>query len=178
VWGAPDTRIVFDASYLELPIVAADRAALRLARQQCERALAELHDGRNFVHCVKRLIARAGGFRTLEEVADRVHMSPRTLRRRLASYGVNFADLIDEERRNEAQLLLQSSDRSLRWVGEQLGYATLPNFVRAFKRWTGQTPAAYRRSARGDRSDPQSRAGLPSTTAAPKLSAMKFTERI
>jgi AraC-like DNA-binding protein len=179
VWGAPDTRIVFDASYLEWPIVAADRAALRLARQQCERALAELHDGRNFVHCVKRLIARTGGFRTLEEVAERVHMSPRTLRRRLASYGVNFADLIDEERRKEAQLLLKSSDRSLRWVGEQLGYATLPNFVRAFKRWTGQTPAAYRRSVRGNRADSAAPgAGLPATASTPKLSGVKFTERI
>ncbi len=128
------------------------------------------------MHCVRRLIARTGGFRTLEEVAERVQMSPRTLRRRLASYGVNFADLIDEERRKEAQLLLQSSDRSLRWVGEQLGYATLPNFVRAFKRWTGQTPAAYRRSVRPNRGE--SRADLPPTAATPKLSAMKFTERI
>jgi AraC-like DNA-binding protein len=64
---------------------------------------------------VNGLISRTGGFRTREEVADRVHMSPRTLRRRLASYGVNFADLLDEERRKEAQLLLPSSDRKRRY---------------------------------------------------------------
>jgi AraC-like DNA-binding protein len=173
-FGAVDTRIVFDASYLDWPVIAADRAALRLARQQCERELAELHHGRNFVHCVRRLIARTGGFRTLEEVAERVEMSPRTLRRRLASHGVNFADLIDEERRKEAQLLLKSSDRSLRWIGQQLGYATLPNFVRAFKRWTGQTPAAYRRTVRGSR--PPST--LPPASSKSRLSMMKFTERI
>jgi AraC-like DNA-binding protein len=173
-FGAADSRILFDASYLDWPIVAADRAALRLARQQCERALAELHHGRNFVHCVRRLIARAGGFRTLEEVADRVHLSPRTLRRRLAGHGVNFSDLIDDERRKEAQLLLKSSDRSLRWIGQQLGYATLPNFVRAFKRWTGQTPAAYRRTVRASRPP----TALPSPAAKPTLTTMKFTEHI
>jgi AraC-like DNA-binding protein len=179
-FGAPDTRLVFDASHLDWPVVAADRAALRLARQQCERALAELHDGRNFVHCVRRLIPRPGGFSTLEEVSDRVHMSPRTLRRRLANHGVNFADLIDEERRKEALLLLKASDRSLSWIGEQLGYATLPNFVRAFKRWTGQTPAAYRRTVRGNRpvvaAAPSG--SLPQARPAPTLSSMKFTERI
>lgn len=173
-FGAPDTRLVFDASFLDYPLVGADRSALRLARQQCERQLAELHKGRNFVHVVRRLIARSGGFRTLEEVADRVQMSPRTLRRRLANQGVNFADLIDEERRKEAMLLLQTSDKSLRWIGEQLGYATLPNFVRAFKRWTNQTPAAYRRAIH----DRRPATGLPAPGPEPKLPVMNFTERI
>jgi AraC-like DNA-binding protein len=49
---------------------------------------------------------------------------------------------------------LRWSDRSLSRVGEELGYATLPNFVRAFKRWTGRTPAAYRRSQRAAQHTP------------------------
>jgi AraC-like DNA-binding protein len=168
-FDAPDTRMVFDAQLLDLPIVAADRAALRLARAQCERALAELQEGGSFVHCVRRLIARPGGFRTLEEIAERVHLSPRTLRRRLAADGVCFADLIDEERRKEALLLLRSSDRNLRWICEQLGYATLPNFVRAFKRWTGQTPAAYRRTLRKAPVPMPTGNALPAPTAEPML---------
>jgi AraC-like DNA-binding protein len=144
----PDTRIVFDADSLELPLVNPDNATLRLARDQCERALAELQHGASFVDCVRRLIVDARGFRTLEHVAERLHLSPRTLRRRLAAYGVSFADLIDGERQKQAQFLLRSSERELSWICEQLGYATLPNFVRAFKRWTGITPAAYRRSLR------------------------------
>ncbi|HKP58805.1 MAG TPA: AraC family transcriptional regulator [Polyangiales bacterium] len=144
----PDTRIVFEASSLELPLVTPDNATLRLARDQCERALTELQQGASFVDCVRRLIVDARGFRTLEQVAERLHLSPRTLRRRLATYNVSFADLIDGERRKQAQFLLRSSERELSWICEQLGYATLPNFVRAFKRWTGTTPAAYRRGLR------------------------------
>jgi AraC-like DNA-binding protein len=144
----PDTRIVFDARSLDLPLVNPDNATLRLARDQCERALAELQHGASFVDCVRRLIVDARGFRTLEQVAERLHLSPRTLRRRLAAYGVNFGDLIDGERQKQAEFLLRSSERELSWICEQLGYATLPNFVRAFKRWTGITPAAYRRNLR------------------------------
>ena len=168
----PDTRVVFDAQYLDLPLVAADRGTLRLARQQCERLLLELQNGTTFVDCVRRLIAQPRGFRTLEEVASRLHLSPRTLRRKLANHGVGFAELIDDERRKQALFLLRSSDRSLQRVGEELGYATLPNFVRAFKRWTGQTPAAYRRSERA------ARASLPDARETPTVQSMTFTERI
>ncbi|HKU36987.1 MAG TPA: AraC family transcriptional regulator [Polyangiales bacterium] len=144
----PDTRIVFDASSLELPLLNPDSATLRLARDQCERALAELQHGASIVDCVRRLIVDTRDFRTLEQVAERLQLSPRTLRRRLAAYGVGFAELIDGERQKQALFLLRASERELSWVCEQLGYATLPNFVRAFKRWTGTTPAAYRRSLR------------------------------
>jgi AraC-like DNA-binding protein len=146
-----DTRIVFEAASLDLPLVTPDNATLRLAREQCERALQELQSGASFVDCVRRLIAAERGFHTLEQVAERLHFSPRTLRRRLAAYSVTFADLIDSARHKQAQFLLRSSERELSWIGEQLGYATLPNFVRAFKRWTGVTPAAYRRSLRAAR---------------------------
>jgi AraC-like DNA-binding protein len=157
----PDTRIVFAAASLDLPLVNPDNAALRLAREQCERALSELQRGSSFVDCVRRLATGAPGFRSLEQVAERLHVSPRTLRRRLAAHGVSFADLIDAERQAQALFLLRSSDRELSWICEQLGYATLPNFVRAFKRWTGLTPAAYRRSLRAPAAAPLALASRP-----------------
>jgi AraC-like DNA-binding protein len=74
-----------------------------------------------------------------------VRISPRTLRRRLADAKVSFSTLLDEARRDRALLLLRSRDASTKDVAERVGYSNVANFMRAFRRWTGQTPAAYRR---------------------------------
>ena len=71
----------------------------------------------------------------------------------LAEQRTSFADLVDQERQKKALRLLSTShlDLALEEVAAQLGYSTVSNFVRAFHRWTGQTPAAYRRSMRESR---------------------------
>lgn len=143
----PLTQLVFEAKYLELPLVAPDRAGLLLAREQCERALRDLGLDGGIVERVRALIGRREGVRSLEEVAAELHMSPRTLKRRLAAQSISFTKLLEQERSQRARLLLHSSQLSLVEITERLGYSTVPNFARAFRRWTGQTPAAYRRAA-------------------------------
>jgi AraC-like DNA-binding protein len=54
--------------------------------------------------------------------------------------------LLDEDRRERALLLLRAGDLSVTEIGDRLGYQNTQNFERAFRRWTGTTPAAYRRS--------------------------------
>jgi AraC-like DNA-binding protein len=148
-FGQGINRIVFATEALDSPIVMANRAALRLARAQCERALDELGFDTELVDRVRRLLASdAGGFHSLDHVAALVHMSPRTLKRRLAAQGVSFSTLVDRERCEKALLLLRSSRLSIEGVAERLDYATASTFVRAFHRWTGKTPAAYRRARR------------------------------
>jgi AraC-like DNA-binding protein len=158
-WGQPVTRVVFDAAYLELPLAQGDRVAVKLAREQCERALDALGYDGDFVERVRRAIANgenAPGFRSLEGVAASLAVSPCTLKRRLAAEGISFSSLLDRERREKALLLLESPRLSLDQVAQRLGYSTVPNFVRAFHRWTGGTPAAYRRGRRA--SPPSARA--------------------
>jgi AraC-like DNA-binding protein len=75
-----------------------------------------------------------------------MHLSPRTLKRRLAEHGVTYSSLAEGELREKAMLLLRSVDLSLEQVAERTGYSDVANFTRAFRRWTGQTPAQYRRS--------------------------------
>jgi AraC-like DNA-binding protein len=144
-FGQPVTQIVFDSALLDLPMVMPDRAALRLAREQCERELRELGFDGAIVHRVRRLLPKADGFCTITEVAAALHLSPRTLKRRLDAQGVSFSALLDRERRDLALLLLRSPNETLAKISERLGYSTVPNFVRAFRRWTGKTPAAFRR---------------------------------
>jgi AraC-like DNA-binding protein len=66
----------------------------------------------------------------------------------LADEGTSFTSLVDDERRQRAQRLLSIPNVTLEDVAGRLGYSSLSNFVRAFHRWTGQTPAAFRRGTR------------------------------
>ncbi len=148
-FGHPETRLIFDAAVLDLPLATADRAALRLAREQCERELESLGFDTEIGERVRRALSTDDGFRSLGEVASELHVSRRTLTRRLVAQGLSFSEILEQERRDRALLLLRSRE-SLETIGERLGYSTLPNFIRAFQRWTGMTPAAYRRRfARG-----------------------------
>jgi AraC-like DNA-binding protein len=139
-------RLVFDPSLLGAPLVSADPAALRLAQDQCERLLESLGTDSRVVERVRRLVLRRDtGVRSFEELAMAVRVSPRTLRRRLADARVSFSTLLDEARRDRALQLLRSRDVSTKDVAERVGYSNVANFMRAFRRWTGRTPAAYRR---------------------------------
>jgi AraC-like DNA-binding protein len=169
----PVTQIVFDARYLDLPLAQSNPSALQLARDQCERALDALGYDGNLLERARRAISTGGQketFRSLDEVAATLCVSPRTLKRRLGTYGVTFSSLLDVERREKALALLQSSKVSLESVAEQLGYSTLSSFVRAFQRWTGTTPAAYRRQ-RGARTRDGGREGAAPSGSTPRAAS-------
>jgi len=58
--------------------------------------------------------------------------------------GSSFSEVLDEVRRQRALLLLEDRRLALADVAGRLGYSDTANFTRAFRRWTGQTPAAFR----------------------------------
>ena len=148
----PAHRLVFDASILELPVVTSDPAAMELARAQCDRELATQAkagtgtEGWTFLARVRAaIVGRSGdGFRGLDEVARKLHLSTRTLKRRLAEQGSSFSEVLDEVRRQRALLLLEDRRLAIEEVAGRLGYSDAANFTRAFRRWTGQTPAGFR----------------------------------
>lgn len=169
--GQPATRVVFDAAYLDLPLVAPDRAAMRLAREQCERSLLELGQRGTVAERTRRLVMKAEGACCLDDVAETLHLSRRTLKRRLAEEGVTFSGIRNDARRERALLLLQSPDLTLETIAERLGYSTVPNFVRAFRRLTGDTPGAYRRAQlRRSTVPPKFQSGIPAAIPAARAS--------
>jgi AraC-like DNA-binding protein len=146
-FGQATNQLVFDPGVLDLSFVMADPVAQRVAREQCERALDVIGQKASLLTQVRGLIPQQeGGFRTLEQVARCLHVSGRTLKRRLSEHGTSFSELLDEQRRHLAMLLLRSPDSSIEDVADRLGYTDPANFTRAFRRWTGQTPRAFRRS--------------------------------
>lgn len=143
----PANQLVFSAALLDLPIVLADPVARRLAQEQCERELDALGHQGNLVSRVRALVPKqAGGFCTLEEIATLVGHSPRTLKRKLAEQGTAFSEILEQQQRDRALMLLRAPDLSLEHVAERVGYSDVANFTRAFRRWTGLTPGAYRRA--------------------------------
>ncbi len=144
----PRAAFHFSASDLDLPLVAPDRAALRLARDECERQLSALGFDRTLAARVRKLAVTAEGFRRIDDVARELHISTRTLKRRLTEEGVSYTEVIDRERHARAQELLRDADLTLEDIAHRLDYSTLANFVRAFRRWTSETPAQYRKRIR------------------------------
>jgi AraC-like DNA-binding protein len=144
----PKLRIHFAARALDLPLVTPDRAALALAREACERQLGELGFERQLPARVRRLAVGPEGLRSIEAVAHALHLSTRTLKRKLAAEGESFTALVERERQERAFELLRTAQLTLEEVAQRLGYSSVPNFARAFRRWRGETPAQYRRGLR------------------------------
>jgi AraC-like DNA-binding protein len=145
-FDSPANRLIFDASILELPLVSADPGALRLTREQCERELDALGIEGPFHHRVRAMaLPASGGARTLAEVATQLHVSTRTLKRRLAEHRTTFSAILDVERKRRALTLLRSTALTHYQVAQRLGYSDVANFSRAFRRWTGRTPGTVRR---------------------------------
>jgi AraC-like DNA-binding protein len=83
---------------------------------------------------------------TLSMVAKQLHLSERTLRRRLSDNGVSYQALLDDVRKNRAIEVLASSSMSVEQVALEVGFSDAHNFRRAFKRWTGSAPSELRES--------------------------------
>lgn len=145
-FNQPHNRLVFPASHLHLPLLMSDPVAAQLAREQCERELAALGDRSSFVQQVRELIYHeASGFRSVEQVAEQLHMSERTLKRQLAQQGTTYSDILEDLRRHKAMQLLNQRELSIDQIAERLNYSDVANFTRAFKRWMGQTPGQFRK---------------------------------
>ena len=101
---------------------------------------------RSFVDEV-RAFARATlptGKCTIDYCAARMEASPRTIQRRLTDLGFRFSEIVEEQRIDASRRALTDTDDPLSDIAFNLGYSDQSSFGRAFKRWTGMTPQAYR----------------------------------
>lgn len=111
-----------------------------------EELLKQVPKQSSVAELTRRAIERAlaNGEPTAERVAKSLGMSDRSLRRALKEEGTSFRSILDGVREARACALLQSSEATISEVAFLLGFSDVSTFSRAFKRWTGQPPRAYR----------------------------------
>ena len=87
-----------------------------------------------------------GGYPAIDDTAQVLDVSVRTLQRRLAELGLTYSAVVDEVRLCEAQRWLGKTDVKLGDISAKLGFKDAGSFSRAFKRWTGVEPRSFRKS--------------------------------
>lgn len=146
-------EVVFEAELDELVL---DLAALRVprpagstaVRAALESALAEYAEqtaeGGELERVAGAVLEALHEDLSIEVVADRLHMTSRTLHRVLLREGWSFKAIVDEQRRILAADLLRDGGLAVGAVADRLGYRELSSFIRAFRRWYGISPVAFR----------------------------------
>jgi AraC-like DNA-binding protein len=145
----PRCSLRFPSAYLDLRPALADSHASEQALALCERELGGQIAASGTTALVLRELGHATereGYPSLSDLAERLALSPRTLKRRLKEEGTSFLELLNDRRQRDACDLLAKSDLPVRDVARRLGYENPANFTRAFSRASGVTPTAFRRT--------------------------------
>jgi AraC-like DNA-binding protein len=114
-------------------------------QQQCEEMLRGLYSAEETTAAVRQLLIQsAGDFLDIAQVAERLHVSERTLRRRLDAESTSFRTVFDEIRDLLAREYLSKTELTVADIAHLLDYGETVSFRRAFSRWNGVTPGTYR----------------------------------
>lgn len=136
----------FEINHLNTPLRQPDERLLTILENQAMQALAQIPNQQQFlqqVHAIMLTLCRET-LPTLDEVASRLNMSARTLQRKLSDHGFTFQQLLEQTQQHLAEQYLKDERLQLVEIAQLLGYSDQSAFTRAFKRWTGNTPKAYR----------------------------------
>jgi AraC-like DNA-binding protein len=147
----PACGFVLPAVALDTLLPTADPHLHDLVTKHADLLLAELPVAESFTARVRELVTAGlpNGTAGAPHVASALHVSSRTLARRLEEEGTSFKDLTEQIRKNLALRYVGQTDLAFSEVAFLLGFSQTTAFHRAFKRWTGQTPLDYRRARRG-----------------------------
>jgi AraC-like DNA-binding protein len=146
-FGAAETEMHIPASVLALPHPHADAKLFSVLCRHAESMLESMPAQGSLLARVSSAITRqmATDLPTLATTATIVRIPERTLQRRLAEEGVSHSALVDDVRRALAMKYLGSANVSVTEIAYMLHFADPTVFSRAFKRWTGESPAAFRK---------------------------------
>lgn len=144
-FGQARNAIVIDVRCLALELPQGNALTQRYAEEECQRLVQRRRLLGGLAAQVRdRLARRAAQLPGMVEIAAELQLHPRTLRRRLAAEGVDFASLAEEVRGAVADELLATTSLSVEEIASRLGYSEPSSFTRAFKRRRGMPPRQFR----------------------------------
>lgn len=136
------SALVFPAAWLKFTLQSADGET----EQQVKAAL-QTRTRSQFATLARRAMRAmlSGGKLSQDHLAQHLSVSRRTLIRQLQQEGISYRTLLKEMQHEVACLMLRNTDNSIEHIATSLGYANASSFTRAFKSWTGHTPAEWRK---------------------------------
>lgn len=145
LFGAPDNRLVFDATWLDGTPKLGNDITYATVVELCDRLMGELQLSAGVAGRVRRvLLTNLMRPRSFGDIAGAVNMSERTLRRKLQEENTSFRNLVDQLRMEMAIKYLRDTDLTVEAISESLGFSDAANFRQAFRRWTKAAPHAFR----------------------------------
>jgi len=147
-FGAVRNAIVFRASDAELPFVTRNADLLAMLAPQLDEELKQHKGQETFPERVRAAVQKKliGRRPKMQDIARELHISSRTLQRRLQEAGYSFQQVLEEARHQLARHYLNNSGLELSETAYLLGYEDTGSFVRAFRTWEGVPPAFWRTS--------------------------------
>ena len=139
--------VSFSSRHLDSPLSYANPQLFAMFRSEAEQALARFSELKSFSQRVMHILYQWPETvpMTKDAVAELLSTSSRTLTRRLQEEDCQFSSLVKEVRLEKAKQALKSARTDVQQLALDLGFSDRRGFERAFKQWTGVTPAAYRR---------------------------------
>jgi AraC-like DNA-binding protein len=149
-FGSLKNELTYATRDLQSPVATANPNLALVLDRYAEESLARLPPVSSWIERVRHAVATAlrGGPPSLAAIAARLRISTRTMQRRLAEEHTSLRNIVDDVRRELAAEYLANEAMAIDEVAFLLGFADTSSFFRAFRRWSGQTPARFRAAER------------------------------
>ena len=149
LFDQPVNSLHFKLRYLEMPISQTNQTLKEFLREAPENLVVIPDNDNSLTARIRGLIGTdfRHEFPDFESVAKTMNTTPQTLRRHLKSEGTSYQEIKDNMRRDAAIYYLNRSSHTINEIAELMGFSEPSTFHRAFKKWTGLTPGAYRQNS-------------------------------
>lgn len=140
-----NSSLIFKEKYLDYTFPKKSTHLFNFLSSHLEQLLPKSKKKESLSEQVKYIIEQSlsSGEFNAEYIASELHMSRPTLYRKLKSEGLSFHELVDLVRKEKAKTLLNKNQHTLSEIAFLLGFSELSSFSRAFKKWTGSSPAKF-----------------------------------
>lgn len=151
-FDAAESQLVFPTEYLSLSVVTADVESRREAEERAQAQLQRITKEPPLLRQIKSvlILRMTSGCVHLRDTASSLHLSARTLQRRLAELGANYQQILDEVRADSAKQLLHDPNMPLTQIAFLLGYSDQSTFHTAYRRWFNTSPGLSRRKRQAE----------------------------
>lgn len=144
-YDAPENRLSFERGLVHERLAMANPELARINDQTVIDYLARFDRASITMQVRSRIIEQLPDGRPRQElIAEALHMSLRSLQRRLQDEDTSFKELLNDTQQQLAMQYIGESNRSIGEITYLLGYSEPASFCRAFRRWTGKSPLQYR----------------------------------